>query len=90
METENLTELIESEAQKDLRLWERQPYENDRMYGAFRYYSNLSPVQRSLRAAYGSQGNGTGRENAARECIWFSPHCLIDQLPLFAQDNELS
>lgn len=25
---------------------------------------------------YGSQGEGRGRENAARECIWFSPHCL--------------
>lgn len=25
---------------------------------------------------YGSQGDGTGRENATREVIWFSPHCL--------------
>jgi hypothetical protein len=25
---------------------------------------------------YGSQGNGRGRDNAAREVIWFSPHCL--------------
>jgi|SRR6187549_1138536 len=25
---------------------------------------------------YGSQGNGRGRENAAREVIWFSPACL--------------
>lgn len=25
---------------------------------------------------YGSQGNGRGRENSAREVIWFSPHCL--------------
>jgi site-specific DNA-adenine methylase len=25
---------------------------------------------------YGSQGNGSGRENADRERIWFSPHCL--------------
>ena len=24
---------------------------------------------------YGSQGNGRGRANAARETIWFSPHC---------------
>ena len=41
------------------------------------------------RGGYGSQGNGTGRENAARECIWFSPHCLMGQLPLFAQENDL-
>ncbi len=25
---------------------------------------------------YGSQGNGSGRENASRETIWFSPYCL--------------
>jgi D12 class N6 adenine-specific DNA methyltransferase len=28
------------------------------------------------RGGYGSQGNGAGRENAGRERIWFSPHCL--------------
>lgn len=27
---------------------------------------------------YGSQGNGRGRENAAREVVWFSPHCQND------------
>ena len=25
---------------------------------------------------YGSQGKGRGRENAAREVVWFSPACL--------------
>lgn len=28
------------------------------------------------RGGYGSQGGGAGRTNAARETIWFSPHCL--------------
>ena len=28
------------------------------------------------RGGYGSQGNGRGRENSARERIWFSPACL--------------
>jgi hypothetical protein len=28
------------------------------------------------RGGYGSQGVGRGRENSARERIWFSPHCL--------------
>lgn len=28
------------------------------------------------RGGYGSQGDGRGRKNAARERIWFSPHCL--------------
>lgn len=35
------------------------------------------------RGGYGSQGDGEGRENAARECIWFSPHCLGHQASLF-------
>lgn len=28
------------------------------------------------KGGYGSQGDGSGRDNAARERIWFSPHCL--------------
>ena len=31
---------------------------------------------------FGSQGNGSGRANAARERIWFSPHCIPDRVPL--------
>ncbi len=33
------------------------------------------------RGGYGSQGSGRGRENAARERIWFSPHCLRPESP---------
>lgn len=33
-------------------------------------------VRWKARGGYGSQSNGRGRENAARETIWFSPHCL--------------
>ena len=32
---------------------------------------------------FGSQGQGRGRENAGRERIWFSPHCLRLQDRLF-------
>lgn len=32
---------------------------------------------------YGSQGTGRGRDNAIKERIWFSPHCL--RLGLFAE-----
>jgi site-specific DNA-adenine methylase len=41
------------------------------------------------RGGYGSQGEGRGRENADRERIWFSPHCLTRNLPgpLFAQEE---
>ena len=36
------------------------------------------------RGGYGSQGSGRGRDNAGRERIWFSPHCLApDQRGLF-------
>ena len=30
---------------------------------------------------YGSQGEGRGRDNAEREVVWFSPHCLDPQQP---------
>jgi D12 class N6 adenine-specific DNA methyltransferase len=33
-------------------------------------------VDWKARGGYGSQGDGRGRENAAKERIWFSPHCL--------------
>ena len=33
-------------------------------------------VEWKARGGYGSQGNGAGRENSARERIWFSPYCL--------------
>jgi hypothetical protein len=39
------------------------------------------------RGGYGSQGDGVGRENAGRERIWFSPHCL--NAPLFDQLEAL-
>jgi DNA adenine methylase len=35
------------------------------------------------RGGYGSQSDGRGRENARRERIWFSPHCLAPELDLF-------
>jgi len=35
------------------------------------------------RGGYGSQGVGRGRDNATRERIWFSPHCLTMQADLF-------
>jgi hypothetical protein len=32
---------------------------------------------------YGSQGDGRGRENAQREVVWFSPHCMVKRVSLF-------
>jgi len=38
---------------------------------------------------YGSQGNGQGRANAARERIWFSPHCSTPkQMRMFYVPNQ--
>jgi hypothetical protein len=34
---------------------------------------------------YGSMGNGRGRENAKRERVWFSPHCLRANHPVQAE-----
>jgi hypothetical protein len=36
------------------------------------------------KGGYGSQGTGAGRENAGRERIWFSPHC-VRPMSLFAE-----
>lgn len=33
------------------------------------------------RGGYGSQSDGAGRDNAHRERIWFSPHCLSAEMP---------
>jgi hypothetical protein len=35
-----------------------------------------TPMRWKAKGGYGSQGNGRGRENAGREVVWFSPHCL--------------
>lgn len=44
------------------------------------------------RGGYGSQGNNTARENAKRERIWFSPHCLpadnSADSPLFSSPSQ--
>jgi hypothetical protein len=37
-----------------------------------------SAYQWKAAGGYGSQGDGEGRENANKECIWFSPHCIRD------------
>lgn len=33
-------------------------------------------VSWKAKGGYGNQGDNAGRANAAREVIWFSPHCL--------------
>lgn len=38
------------------------------------------PVAWKAAGGYGSQGNGRGRENSKREVVWFSPHCIKDDI----------
>lgn len=42
------------------------------------------------RGGYGSQSNGTGRDNAHREVIWFNRHCLPEEKALSLFDMELA
>lgn len=37
--------------------------------------------QWKTQGGYGNQGNGRGKENAAREMVWFSPACLNARQP---------
>ena len=41
-----------------------------------KFPSTWECVHWKARGGYGSQGDGRGRDNASRERIWFSPHCL--------------
>lgn len=82
----------------DAREWAIEAGRNKLMRIAFAGYDgehtfppDWDAVRWKARGGYGSQGTGTGRDNADRETIWFSPHCLAPvQADLFAvsQDPE--
>src|SRR3990167_6122940 len=44
-------------------------------------------VSWKARGGYGSQGDDRGRDNATRERIWFSPHCLTPRTLLTIMDE---
>lgn len=44
--------------------------------GAHEFPAGWAAVNWKASGGYGNQGEGQGRENAARETLWFSPHCL--------------
>ena len=67
----------------DVREWALEWGEDPRMRIALCGYEGEHVIPDSweciaykARGGYGSQGNGAGRDNAERERIWFSPHCL--------------
>ncbi len=44
--------------------------------GEHEFPPDWSVVAWKAKGGFGSQGDGLGRENAARERLWFSPHCI--------------
>jgi DNA adenine methylase len=52
--------------------------------GAFEMPADWECVAWKSAGGYGSQGAGKARDNAHRERIWFSPHCLSVNRGLFA------
>jgi len=56
--------------------------------GEHTFPSNWECIHWKARGGMGSQGNGRGRDNAARERLWCSPHCL--KAGLFSDFESLS
>jgi hypothetical protein len=50
----------------------------------------MKPTWQSELKATGGYGNQSGNENASRERIWFSPHCIseLNRFPLFAEATQ--
>lgn len=49
--------------------------------GEYTMPPDWEPVIWKAHGGYGLQGEGRGRENAGREVVWFSPHCLKPERP---------
>lgn len=67
----------------DVRAWAIEAGKNPKLRIAVAGYADehafsagWTAVSWKANGGYGSQGNGQGRENASRETIWFSPHCI--------------
>ena len=67
----------------DVRVWAEQNGDNPNLRIALCGYDGehelpegWTCVDWKARGGYGSQSDGRGRDNADRERIWFSPHCL--------------
>lgn len=79
-----------SDVSADVRTWALENAGNDMLRIALCGYegehdmpSGWLKIAWKNRGGYGSQGDGRGAENAHRERIWFSPHCLNGAGPLF-------
>ena len=72
----------ESDVATDVARWARENGDNPLLriarcsYGETPEPPGWERMHWKTAGGYGSQGNGRGRENAKRETVWFSPHCL--------------
>lgn len=81
----------EGDVASDVRAWALEHGDNSDLRIALCGYDGEHEMPQTwesvgwkAQGGYGSQGEGRGRENASRERIWFSPHCL--SLPLFGSE----
>ncbi len=81
--TSNLYSVDSGSVAKDVREWAIANGDNPDMRiaicgyeGEYEMPDSWESVEWKAQGGYGSQGDGIGRENSARERIWFSPHCL--------------
>jgi hypothetical protein len=74
----------------DVREWAIEQGKNPRLrialcsYGEYPLAAGWQRVKWKASGGYGSQGNGSGRENARREVVDFSPHCIAPEQDLFS------
>ena len=91
--TDDLYAMDSGTVAADVRAWALECGSDARMRVALCGYDTehempgWTAVPWKAHGGYGSQGDGRGRENAAREVVWFSPNCLSGQQQrLFSQD----
>ena len=66
----------------DCRAWAIEHGDNPKLrialcgYDGFSMPADWTPLRWKANGGYGSQGNGRGRDNTAREVVWFSPRSL--------------
>lgn len=87
---------VESDAAERARAWAIANGENPLLRIAYCGYDTgkswpdgWQAVAWKTPGGYGSQGTGRGRDNARRETIWFSPHCL-NETPMERAIREAS
>lgn len=85
---ENIYAIDSMHVAKDVQQWAIDNGNNPLLRIALCGYDSVimpeswTKIQWKAQGGYGSQGNSSGRRNAYREVVWFSPHCLLPTQPL--------